>query len=151
MVLMQHGDAVGSLHFPQRPPHRFQQFLVSERLHFIVIFADEMSQHFGVRGGFESMPCRRHLTLEELVIFNHSVVHQRQATALVGVWVGIDIGGLPVGGPAGVADSDARGAFTLGHVPCQFGNPPGLFGHFHVPIRQRGHSGTVVAAVFQPA
>ncbi len=68
---------------------------------------DEMGDHLGIGLGVEAAAVGGQLLLELAVVLDDAVVDQRQP--LGRVRVGIGLGRLAVGGPAGVADAGAPG------------------------------------------
>ena len=120
-------------------------------LDLLVVFANEVGQHFGVGGRVKFMPGLEHDLLERLVILNDPVVDDGDAPGLVEVRMGIFIGRRPVGGPAGVAHAKVAGDFLPGHHLAQaFVNLPLALDDLQVALAQHGHPRAVIAAVFQP-
>ncbi len=103
-------NAIGPDYLPKRRPHGRQEPRFSFR-HFCgagarvgVKFADEVRQHFGIRFGAKiGVAVAHQLVFQRLVIFDHTVMHQRQLAARVEVRMGILIRHFAMRGPARVA------------------------------------------------
>ena len=72
-----------------------------------VVLLDQMDQHLGIGFGDELVPGREQPLLKGQKILDDSVVHHRQPPVLGQVRVGIHVGRFPVGGPAGMSDTEA--------------------------------------------
>ena len=114
---------------------------------------NEVDQHLGVRLRAESVAFGRKVRLDFQVVFNDAVVHHGQGPIVGAVGVGVAFGGHAVGGPAGVAHgAGGRGdAFFVGQFffqRSQFARGPH---HVQRALAQKGHTGGIIAAVFQTA
>ena len=110
-----------------------------------------MGDHLGVGVRAETHTVGVELLTQRPVVFDDAVLHDRHSTTAIAVGVGVVLLRLAVGGPTGVADAhQARSTFTLnsGRQVHQLAlgadamQPP----RFH-----RGHTGGVIAAIFQLA
>lgn len=111
---------------------------------------DELRGDLGVGAREEIIPLAEQPGTQLLIVFDDAVMHQRELFG--GVGVGVYVGGLPVGGPAGVPDAAAArqpGMLCLQPVGQVLQAALRLDGDDAVPVKDRD-AGGVVAAVFQP-
>ncbi len=113
---------------------------------------DQMGDDFGVGLRLESVAERAQAFALLLVVLDDAVVHQRDAVA--DVRMGVGLGDAAVGGPAGMADAEARAeAFDRGRV-LHFGDAPGaahaadIVACAAVAV-DHGDAGRIVTAVFE--
>ena len=74
---------------------------------FLVVIIDELHRHLGVGGGIKAVALFGQLVFQLLVVLDDAVVHRHHVHVVAAVGVGVDLAGLAVGGPAGVADAAA--------------------------------------------
>ncbi len=111
-----------------------------------------MGEHFGIRARPEFVAGIQQLLFERIVIFDDAIVDHGNPARLVGMGMGIDVGGRAMGGPAGVANADATGnRFGLQQRRETLADASHPLAHGEAIAVQHGHSGAVVAAIFQPA
>ena len=99
------------------------------------------------------MDALAHQVLLELhVVFDDAVVDQGDPAVLADMGVGVDVIGLPVGGPAGVADAQApvQVRAAVDQVRQDLEPPLGLADLEPRGLRPHRHAGGVVAPVFHP-
>ena len=91
------------------------------------------------------------LALQLREILDDAVVYQGDASALAHMGVGVDVVGLAVGGPAGVADAQGAGQIraVMGQVLQHLQAALGLL-HLHPLRAAHGDACGVIAPVFQP-
>ena len=108
-----------------------------------------MGNHLRVGVGAEAHAVGGELLPQFSVIFDDAVLHHRQSTAAITVGMGVVLLGFAVGGPAGMADAhQPRGSLTL--HPCRQVHQLALGPDaMQLPCLHRGHTGRVVAAIFQ--
>lgn len=86
---------------------------------------DELRGDLGVGAREEIIPLAEQPGTQLLIVFDDAVMHQRELFG--GVGVGVYVGGLPVGGPAGVPDAPqpppARDALPSAGRPGFAGGP----------------------------
>ena len=114
------------------------------------MLADQMRQHFRIRGGFKDMPQLHQLVFDAVVIFNHAVVNDRNASGLVEMRVRILISGRAVRRPARVANAEAAlGRLRLQNLGQTFVNLALFLPDNQIGIDHR-YAGAVVTAIFEP-
>ena len=124
--------------------HGFLQRKIFFRLHFF----DQVHQHFRIGFADKRMAVFLKRAAQHRVIFDNSVVDQRQTAIAADVRVGVDVVGLAVRSPACMADADTAGDVLVFRVFDQFG----YFAFFLIDVQaavKQGHAGAVVAPVFQ--
>src|SRR6266403_790995 len=110
-----------------------------------------MRQHFSIGVGSELVTAfALQLFAQRRIIFDHTVVHERDFSALVKVRMRVFVGHLPMGSPARVADAVLpRGRF-LGHQFGKVRDPSGAFARLDLlPVYDR-NPGRIVTAIFEP-
>jgi hypothetical protein len=99
-VAGQHGDAVGPFHLTQGRDDRGTEVALEG-------FADQPGQRLRVGLGDEDMALGFEASAEGPVVLDDAIMHERDATALGEVGVGVGLGRRAMGRPAGVGDADA--------------------------------------------
>ena len=89
--------------------------------------------------------------LEELVVFDDSVVDERDLAGLVEVRMGIGIRRWAVCGPAGMADADRTAGGLFGQDAGEIVDTAGFLAEFEFAGVQDAEAGGVVAAIFETA
>jgi hypothetical protein len=118
----------------------------------LVVFADQVSENFGVRLRTELVPGFGEPFLEPIVIFDDAVVNDGDFAGAVEVRMAVVVRGRTVRGPAGVSDSDASGRRLFDDELGQtFIDLAFAFADEKIGILQHSHPGAVVAAIFQAA
>jgi len=117
----------------------------------MVALLDEVGNDLGVGFGAELVALMLELLLELGEVLDDAVVDHHDLAIAIPVRVGIQGGGLAVGGPARVPDPHPSGQLGLGgHLPLQVGNLAGGLDHARGrPLGEDGDPSGVVAAVFQ--
>ena len=118
----------------------------------VVVILQQLGHHLavGIRGEAHALPQKKILDLQ--IIFDNAVVHQGDLPVLGHMGMGIHVVGLPVGGPAGMADADAplQRAAVLRQRPKRL-EPPLALAHLQTPARRiHREAGGVIPPVFQP-
>ena len=108
------GNGVGADHLIEGDARGFEQVEFLAAAHDL---RDEVHEHFGVGVAVKSVSAFNQGLLERVVVLDDAVVDQRQLAVAAEVWVGVDVVGWAVGGPAGVPDSKVAG----GHVVADVG------------------------------
>src|SRR5205085_2255869 len=85
----------------------------------LVMFADQMREDLGIRGGLEGVAKLGEFVFEPVVIFNDAVVNDGYPSGLVQVRVRIFIRGRPVSRPTGVGNAEASFRWLLLQSTCQ--------------------------------
>ena len=108
-----------------------------------------MSKDFGV--GFRAkvgIAILDQLFLERLIIFDHTVVHEREFTAGVKVGVRVFIGHFAMRGPACMTDPEVTRHRFLRHYFCKCRDTSGAFARFEAASVHDRNTGGIVAAIF---
>ncbi len=95
-------EGIGALDPPQAAAHGLQHVVA-----LVVVELQQLGHHLRVRVGGEVDALAHQVLLELHVVFDDAVVDQGDPAVLADMGVGVDVIGLPVGGPAGVADAQA--------------------------------------------
>jgi hypothetical protein len=119
---------------------------------FFVMFANQMSQNLRVGRRLKRMPGLGHSRFQSVVVLNHPVMHDRNFSGLIEVWMRILIRGRPMRCPAGVPQTDRAFQRPLAQKSGQ------AFVYFSFPLQrlrpirliQNGHPRAVITAIFQP-
>ena len=138
-------QAVGALDPAQGPAHRVLQRPAAG----VQLARDQVGQRLGVGVGHQRDAGRGQLGPELLGVLDDAVVHDRDVTLGVQVRVRVDLVGLAVRGPAGVADADVGLHLVVDPVAQVLDAARGLGDLKLAPVHHRDASG-VVAAVLQP-
>ena len=96
-----HGNAVGSLHLGQRPPHGRFEIIRRAKMFFY-----QVHKNFGVRCGTETMASALEDRPEGSMIFNNTVVDKGQTPRAIGVGMSIRFGRHSVRCPSRMGNSD---------------------------------------------
>jgi len=91
------------------------------------------------------------LFAERGVIFNHTVVHQCDFSALVKMWMRVFVGDLAVGGPTRMADAIMAGGRLLGHQFREVRDPSSAFPRLDLFAVYDGDACGIVTTVFKAA
>ena len=138
-------QGVGPLNQTQHLPHRRQNVPV-------VVVLQKLGHHLGVGLGNEGDPLRLQKLPQLHIVFDDAVVHHGKAAALADLGVGVHVRGLPVGGPAGVAQADdAMDSSAPLHQLIQHLKPALGLGHLQallLPVNRDARG--VIAPIFQP-
>ena len=138
-------QGVGALDAGEGLDHRLQQVAV------VVVF-QQLGHHLRVGLGGEAYPLRLEEFPQGHIIFDNAVVDHGKPPALADLGVGVDIRGLPVGGPAGVAQAQGAvdGAAALHQVAEHLQPALGLL-HLKAlfPAIYRD-AGGIIPPIFQP-
>ena len=149
---MHERDAIRADDLLERGAGGFKQTRLGMRAARIIVkLADEVSEDLGIGLRTEQVPGLHQRRAERLVILDHAVVDECEPTGLVEVRVGVDVIGLAMGGPAGVTDTDVAGDRVFLDQVGQRLDAALAFAGFDAAGVDRGQSGGVVAAIFQPA
>ena len=108
------GNGVGTDDFIEGDTGGFEQV---EFLAALYDLGDEVDEDFRVGVAVKGMSPGNQGLFQGVVVLNDAVVDQRELAVAAEVWVGIDVVGWAVGGPAGVPDSKVAG----GHVVADVG------------------------------
>src|SRR5437660_4790809 len=111
-----------------------------------------MGQDFCVGlGGEIAIAVTDQLIFQRLVILDHTVVHEREFSRGVEVWMRVLVGRLSMSRPACVADAIGAGGRLRRHELAELGNAPSAFPRLDaIAVYDRDARG-IVAAIFQPA
>ena len=140
-------QGVGPLQPPQAAAHGLQHIAA-----LIVVELQKLGHHLGVGVRGEGGALLEQVILDLLVIFNDAVVHQGDGPVFADVGMGVDVVGLAVGGPAGVADAQTplQVRAAVDQVGEHFETALTLF-HLQSPaFGAHGDAGRVVAPVLHP-
>ena len=111
-----------------------------------------MREHFGVGVGAKLVAAFSfELFAERGVIFNHTVVHQCDFSALVKMWMRVFVGDLAVGGPTRMADAIMAGGRLLGHQFREVRDPSSAFPRLDLFAVYDGDACGIVTTVFKAA
>ncbi len=115
----------------------------------VVVVADEMGEHFGVRLRDKGVAFGDEAFLEELVVFDDAVVDEGNFAGLVQVRVRVLVGGRTVRGPARVADTGGALGGLLADERGQIVDAAGLLAQVEFAVVQDAEPGGIVPAIFQ--
>jgi hypothetical protein len=107
-----------------------------------------VGQHLGVGVGGEGHPVGGQAPAQLGGVLDDAVVDHRHVARRVDVGVGVGVGRLAVGRPAGVADAGGGGQ-APGKGGGQVGHPPGPLVDLQPGPAEEGDAGRVVAPVLQ--
>ena len=93
-------EGVGPLDPPQAAAHGLQHVVA-----FVVVELQQLGHHLRVRVGGEVDALAHEVLLDFQIVFDDAVVDEGDPPVLADVGVGVDVIGLPVGGPAGMPDA----------------------------------------------
>ena len=116
------------------------------------MFADKMSEHLGVRVGFESVARLNQPFFDAVEVLDHPIVDHGDVAALVQVRVGVFVRGRAMRGPSSVADAQLSRHRGQSDDGCQSFVDLALFlPELQGMIAQNRHPGAVVSAIFEPS
>ncbi len=107
LVLVDGDEAVGAGDFPERLHHGHFQAVFRFGIERVEVKSDQKGKHLGVRFRAKLKALVYQPLLQGAIVFDDTVVDDGQLAGGVGMGVGVDLGGLAVGGPARVADPEA--------------------------------------------
>ena len=140
-------QGVGPLDPPQAAAHGLQHVAA-----LVIVMLQQLGHHLRVRVGGEADPLAHQVLLELHVVFDDAVVDDGDPAVLADVGMGVDVVGLPVGGPAGVADAQAPVQIraAVDQVRQGLQPAPGLADLEPHGLRAHRHAGGVIAPVLHP-
>ena len=117
---------------------------------FLVDLTEQCCGNFSVRLGEEAVAVRHECGLERGIVFNDAVVDHGKLAAGHHVRVRVGVRGPAMGGPPGVTNP-RHGSRERVHLKFvqELGKLAAFLAHFDAVCRDQGHSGGVVAPVFQ--
>ena len=142
-------DAQGirALHGGEHTVHRLEYVAAA-----VVVEAEELGYHLGVRLGAEGVALLDELGLQAGKVLDDAVVDNGEAAVAAGLGMGVDLIGLTVGGPAGVAHAHRAGeGRAVRRQLRQSRQPARRFIDLQSRRAAHRHAGGVVAAVLQTA
>ncbi len=109
-----------------------------------------MHNHLSIGLALELEPLCFKLLPELGIVLDDTVVDNGELVIIAHVGMGIDIRGLPMGGPAGMADAGGawKGRPSLRLVVQIFDHSDG-FDHLNAILSQYRHAGGIVSSIFQ--
>ena len=114
----------------------------------VVIIIDQMCHNLGIGIRNKRVAHRLKRTLQRQIVLNDTVMHKRNTAVRMGMR--IDIGWLPVGGPAGVTDADVAGRRTgRDKTVFEIGKPSLSFFYRNVSVFEHSNTGRVIAPILQ--
>ena len=140
-------EGIGALDPPQAAAHGLQHVVA-----LVVVELQQLGHHLRVRVGGEVDALAHQVLLELQIVFDDAVVDDGDPAVLADVGVGVDVVGLPVGGPAGVADAQAPLQVRAAVDQVRQHLQPSL-GLADLEPRRLGphrHAGGVIAPVLHP-
>ena len=140
-------EGVGALDPPQAAAHGLQHIVA-----LVVVELQQLGHHLRVRVGGEVDALAHQVLLQLQIVFNDAVVDDGDPPVLTDVGMGVDVVGLPVGGPAGVADAQVplQIRAAVDQVGQRLQPPLGLAHLEPRRLRPHRHAGGVVAPVLHP-
>jgi hypothetical protein len=150
-IAVHHGNPVCPVHLAQGQTHRLNEMIGRGLAELDGVFADEVGQHLGVGFGLENVTLALQFGAELQVILNHAIMHQHDASALVGMRVGILPGHRTMRGPAGMADTAVAVHRLVGHQLRQILDAADRFADLERPIVAQSKPRRIIAAIFQTA
>ena len=142
-------DAVGADDLPQRFADRLDERGLSFLLPAVEGHPDQVGEDLGVGLGLENMASFFELRPKRQVVFDHAIVHEDEAPALVEVGMRILVGYAAVRRPARMADSEMAMRRTVRNDLCQIGDASDGLPHFDASAIDGGNARRIIAAVFQ--
>ena len=135
------GQGVGAFQFRSRLEHGIEQVAG-------VMTVDKVRNHLGIGIRFETVPAVGQALTQFLVVFDDTVMDD--GDTIVGkMRMGIDLGGLTVGGPAGVGDTDVA-RLSLRCFVIQFLDLAQRAEAFQLPLLDQGQAGRIITPVLEP-
>ena len=111
----------------------------------------QLDDHLGVGLAHEVVAEPGELGAQGEVVLDDAVVDDGEAVVLGAVWVGVDVAGLAVGGPAGVCYADAAAdVLAGGEVLEVIDLAAGLVDRELGVVVDQGDARAVIASVFEP-
>ena len=116
----------------------------------LIVVVQQLGHHFRVRIRVEQDALLLQELLDLHVVLNDAVVHHCDAAGVTEQGMGVDVGRLPVGGPAGVTDADgAEHFFAAVHLFGQHAQATLGLGHLETLHRvQQRQTRRVISSVF---
>ena len=136
------GQAVSPLQERESFPDSLRQISIE-------VSGDELGDHLGVGVASEHDAFGLELALQDGVVLDDAIVHDRDEVVATDVWMGVNVVGRPMRCPAGVADAMAAGGWPFPQVLDQVGDPAGVFADVQVRTGDRRHPGAVVPPILQ--
>ena len=150
-IAVHHRNPVCPVHLAQGQTHRLDKMIRRGFAELDGVFADEMGQHLGVGFGLKNVPLTLQFGAELEVIFDDPVVHQHDASALVGMRVGVLASHGAVRGPAGMGDAAIAVHRFVDHQLRQVLDAANGFADLKRPVVAQSKPRGIIAAVFQTA
>src|SRR5690606_8430912 len=116
---------------------------------FLLYLFDEVDEYFSVGIAMELMSAGKEGFLDHGVVFNDSVVDNRQALVARSMRVCVSVVRFAVGCPAGMADTGSSAQIAGSGKFFEGGYLSGLFKGFDSLMIDQGDSGTVITSVFE--
>lgn len=116
---------------------------------FLIVVGDEVAECLGVGLRGEAIAFPGEELLHPEIIFDHSVVHERDLPIAAAMGVCVCFGHLAVGGPTGVADAEIPSQLGLVQGSLQFLYPARALDLLKAAGQADHQTGRVIAAVFQ--
>src|SRR5437588_7426193 len=111
-----------------------------------------MGENFGIGlGGEIAIAVTDQLIFQRLVILDHAIVHEREFSRGVEVWMRVLVSRLSMSRPAGVADAISAGRRFRRYELAELGDASGAFPGLNAIAVYDRDAGGIVAAIFQPA
>ena len=116
----------------------------------LIVVVQQLRNHFGVRIRVEQDALLLQELLDLHIVLNDAVVHHCDAAGVAEQRVGVGVGRLPVGGPAGVTDADgAEQLLAAVHLFGQHAQATLGLGHLQALHRvQQRQTRRVISSVF---
>ena len=108
-----------------------------------------MGHHLCIRLGYKGAAMLHQGGAQAFVIFDDAVVNDGDVALHVGVWMSVQVAGLAVGGPAGVADADAPVQRCAGQALLQVGQAAFGLHQADFPAVHHRDARAVIPAVLQ--
>lgn len=148
-ILANDRDAKGALDVGEAFADRFEEAVFIFNLGFLgVVVGDEVGEGFGIGLGFEGISLLEEEFFHAEVIFNDPVVDDRNGIVAAGMGVGVCLGNIAVGGPAGMADAEFPAEVFPDRV-FEFDDAPGAPDGVEGTLAQSCQTGGVVTPVFK--
>ena len=151
LILVNGDQPVGAGDFLQSLHYRHLQAVVGLGVERLEVAADEEGKHLGVGLGAELASLVLQLLLQQSIILDHAVVDHGQFAGGVEVGMGVRLGRLAVGGPAGVADAERAVERMLAQRAFQLLDAPDPLDYLQALAVEDGDAAGIVSAVFEPA
>ena len=142
LVFADHRQGVAALHAAHGLLHGLEHIALIQAV-------QQVRHHLGIRLADKLAALLQQMTAQLHVIFNDAVMHHRQRALHIHMRVRVQVAGLAVGGPAGVADAEAARKGRSGGQFFQLGDAPRAFAHADLAFFQHGDARAVIPPVFQ--